>query len=139
MYTELDDLLEQNTTIDAWYDDGFLIARSILNDFSQNDWNMLKNNILNKDLEWQKKLAYSISNKIIIDELDILMELLKINNDELTEICIDSLKLYCIPKFENIIKNNPNVLKIIHDKNNFQSNFTRTVIEQVMQILNFRS
>ena len=63
----------------------------------------------------------------------------KINNDELTEICIDSLKLYCIPKFENIIKNNPNVLKIIHDKNNFQSNFTRTVIEQVMQILNFRS
>ena len=139
MYTELDELLEQNTTIDAWYDDGFLIARSILNDFSQNDWNMLKNNILNKDLEWQKRLAYSISNKIIIDELDILLELLKINNDELTEICIDSLKLYCTPKFENIIKNNPNVLKIIHDKNNFQSNFTRTVIEQVMQILNFRS
>lgn len=137
MYTELDDLLEQNTTIDAWYDDGFLIARSILNDFSQNDWNMLKSNLLNKNLEWQKKLAYSISNKIIIDELDILLELLKINNDELTEICIDSLKLYCTPQFENIIKNNTNVLKIIHDKNNFQSTLTRTVIEQFMQILNF--
>ncbi len=131
MYTELDDLLNQNTTIDAWYDDGFLIARAMLNDFSENDWNMLKTNIFNKDLEWQKKLAYSISNKIIIDELDILLELLKIRNDELTEICIDSLKLYCNPKFENIIKNNPNVLEILHDKNNFQSTFLRLLLENL--------
>ena len=37
MYTELDDLLNQNTTIDAWYDDGFLVARAMLNDFSEEE------------------------------------------------------------------------------------------------------
>ena len=29
MYTELNSLLEQNVTDDAWYDDGFLVAQDM--------------------------------------------------------------------------------------------------------------
>lgn len=54
MYRELDNLLSEESTIDSWYDDGFLIAQSIMNDFSKDDWEKLSNDILNKDLEWKK-------------------------------------------------------------------------------------
>lgn len=128
MYSDLDDLLSQDTTIDAWYDDGFLIARDILNDFSENDWNMLNNSLMSKDLEWQKKLAYAISNKINIDELNVLLKLLQIHNEELIEICLDSLRLYAKQEFKEIIKANRNVSKIINNKNNFSSNFLRMII-----------
>lgn len=52
MYRELDNLLSKESTIDSWYDDGFLIAQSIMN-------------VLNKSLEWQKKLVYCLDNQII--------------------------------------------------------------------------
>lgn len=37
MYRELDNLLSEESTIDSWYDDGFLIAQNIMNDFSKDD------------------------------------------------------------------------------------------------------
>lgn len=35
MYRELDNLLSEESTVDSWYDDGFLIAQSIMNDFQR--------------------------------------------------------------------------------------------------------
>lgn len=54
MYKELDKLLLEETTVDSWYDDGFSIAQDILKQFSSDDWNKLYNEVLNKDLDWQK-------------------------------------------------------------------------------------
>ena len=33
MYRELDNLLSEESTVDSWYDDGFLIAQSIMKAF----------------------------------------------------------------------------------------------------------
>ncbi len=54
MYNELDKLLSEETTIDSWHDDGFSMAQDILNQFSCSDWQKLLDEVLNKDLEWQK-------------------------------------------------------------------------------------
>ena len=77
MYRELDNLLSEESTVDSWYDDGFLIAQSIMNDFSKDDWEKLSNDILNKDLEWKKKLVYCLDNQIIQEELEIIGKLLQ--------------------------------------------------------------
>ena len=82
MYKELDDLLSEESSIDSWYDDGFLIAQSIMNDFSENDWKNLSLNVLNKSLEWQKKLVYCLDNQIIQEELEIIGKLLCTEDDE---------------------------------------------------------
>lgn len=68
------------------------------------------------------------ADKINIDELNVLLKLLKIHNEELIEICLDSLRLYAKQEFKEIIKANSSVLKIINNKNNFSSNFLRMII-----------
>lgn len=57
MYLELDELLSQETTVDSWDDDGFIIAQNIINNFMSDDWEKLSENILAKDIEWQKKIS----------------------------------------------------------------------------------
>lgn len=94
MYRELDNLLSEESTVDSWYDDGFLIAQSIMNDFSKDDWEKLSNDILNKDLEWKKKLVYCLDNQIIQEELEIIGKLLHTKDDELLEMCIDTLRSF---------------------------------------------
>ena len=69
MYRELDDLLSEESTIDSWYDDGFLIAQSIMNDFTGSNWERLSDDVLNKELDWQKNLVYCLGNQIIQEEL----------------------------------------------------------------------
>ena len=51
MYTELNSLLEQNVIDDAWYDDGFLVAQDIMNNFVAEDWKRLGEEVLSKDIE----------------------------------------------------------------------------------------
>lgn len=54
MYSELDDLLTEETTMDSWYDDGFNIAQDIMSAFSKADWEILSQEVLKKNVEWQK-------------------------------------------------------------------------------------
>ena len=65
MYEELDNLLSEEILIDSWYDDGFIIAQNIMNNFSDTDWKRLSEEVLNKDINWQKKLVYCLDNQII--------------------------------------------------------------------------
>lgn len=38
MYIELDKLLSADTTVDSWYDEGYILVSEILSYFSLNDW-----------------------------------------------------------------------------------------------------
>lgn len=96
MFRELDNLLSADTTVDSWYDDGCLIASEILSDFSLNDWEELSNQVLNKPIEWQRKIAYCLDNECNEYELNILIDLLNTNDKELFEICIDTLRSFPI-------------------------------------------
>ncbi|MCY7514631.1 hypothetical protein, partial [Bacillus safensis] len=85
-----------DTTVDSWYDGGCLIASEILSDFSLNDWEELSNQMLNKPIEWQRKIAYCLDNECNEYELNILIDLLNTNDKELFEICIDTLRSFPI-------------------------------------------
>ena len=116
MYTELNSLLEQNVTDDAWYDDGFLVAQDIMNNFVAEDWKRLGEEVLSKDIEWQKKLAYCIDNQLIEEELNIICKLLQVKNDELLEMCVDSLRSFDNEVGHLYIKNNPQIIQMVKSR-----------------------
>ncbi|UIO40860.1 hypothetical protein LOY85_18900 [Brevibacillus brevis] len=64
MYEELDEYLSGEFTTDYWYDEGFSIAREMLEEFNNNDWEELLNGILLKSTEWQVRYAYCVDSDI---------------------------------------------------------------------------
>lgn len=115
MFKELDNLLSAETTVDSWYDDGCVIASEILSEFSPSDWDELSNQVLSKPIEWQRKIAYCLDNKCSVHELNILISLLSTNDEELFEICIDTLRSYSSQESKNMILDNPQILQRVND------------------------
>ncbi|MCM3025305.1 hypothetical protein M3584_00225 [Bacillus safensis] len=113
MFKELDNLLSADTTVDSWYDDGCLIASEILSEFSLNDWEELSNQVLNKPIEWQRKIAYCLDNECNEYELNILIGLLNTNDKELFEICIDTLRSFPIEESKKLILKHPQIKKTL--------------------------
>ncbi|AIQ53440.1 hypothetical protein [Paenibacillus sp. FSL R7-0331] len=93
MYEELDEYLLGVFTLDYWYDEGFSIARDMLEKFNNSDWAKLQTNVLSKPIDWQVRFAYctdsGINDDVIINTLTLLSN---IDNDELFETCVDSLR-----------------------------------------------
>jgi len=110
MYSELDNLLSKEVTIDSWYDDGFLIAQDIMNKFYNADWIKLSEEVLNKDLKWQKKLVYCLDNQLIEEELEIISKMLCVKDDELLEMCIDVLRAFDNELGHSYIKMHPEII-----------------------------
>ena len=125
MYKELDDLLSEESTIDSWYDDGFLIAQMIMNDFTMDDWKKLSNNVLNKGLEWQKKLVYCLDNQIIWEELEILDKLFCTKDDELLEMCIDALRSFDNEIGHAYVETHPQIIKEAKKRMDVAGNATK--------------
>lgn len=134
MYTELNSLLEQNVTDDAWYDDGFLVAQDIMNNFVAEDWKRLGEEVLSKDIEWQKKLAYCIDNQLIEKELNIICKLLQVKNDELLEMCVDSLRSFDNEVGHLYIKNNPQIIQMVKSRIKNAGTIEKIILEKFLSI-----
>ena len=134
MYTELNSLLEQNVTDDAWYDDGFLVAQDIMNNFVAEDWKRLGEEVLSKDIEWQKKLAYCIDNQLIEEELNIICKLLQVKNDELLEMCVDSLRSFDNEVGHLYIKNNPQIIQMVKSRIKNAGTIEKIILEKLLSI-----
>ncbi|KQO01105.1 hypothetical protein [Paenibacillus sp. Leaf72] len=115
MFEKLDRLLSVHTTADSWYDDGFIFAGDMLSEFSPEDWEELSSKALAKPLEWQRKLAYCMDSSCNIYELKILLSLLNTEDEELFEICIDTLRSFATPDSKQMMTNNPIILDRVHD------------------------
>ncbi|MCM3040664.1 hypothetical protein M3201_13255 [Paenibacillus motobuensis] len=115
MYKELDNLLSADTTVDSWYDDGCVIASEMLSEFNLSDWAELSNQVHNKPIEWQRKLAYCLDNECNANEFNILLKLLSTNDEELFEICIDTLRSFTNQEINKMILDNPKILQRIND------------------------
>jgi len=94
MYIELDNYLLGNLPVDYWYDEGFSIACEMLRKFAQEDWEILSREVLNKPPDYQRKLAYCIDNSSGNYGLSILLSLGDTDDEELFEICVDSLRAF---------------------------------------------
>lgn len=133
MYNELDELLLEETTVDSWYDDGFSIAQDILNEFSSDDWQELSNEVLNKDLDWQKKLVYCLDNQRLEEELNIICKLILIDDEELFEMCIDALRTFDNELGRSFIKKNPQIIMEVGKRMNITGNATKRVLEDFLR------
>ena len=116
MFEELNNLLMENVTEDAWYDDGCVIAKDILSEFSEDDWNCLKDVILSRNSEWQKKIVYCLDNQLIEEELKIICKLLQSDDNELLEMCIDSLRSFDNEVGHKFMKKNPQVIQMVKNR-----------------------
>ncbi len=111
MYKELDEFItEYQNTTDFWYDVGCEMASDKLLKFSPQDWEELSSNVLTKPLEWQKKLAYCMDNSCNVYELKILLSLINTEDEELFEVCIDTLRSFKTPEAKQMILDNPSVI-----------------------------
>lgn len=115
MYKELDNLLSADTTVDSWYDDGCVIASEMLSKFSPSDWDELSNQVFNKPIDWQRKLAYCLDNECNVLELNILLSMLGTNDEKLFEICIDTLRSFTDQESKKMILDNPKILQRVND------------------------
>ena len=115
MYKELDNLLSADTTVDSWYDDGCVIASEMLSEFNPSDWADLSNQVHNRPIEWQRKLAYCLDNECNVNEFNILLSLLSTNDEELFEICIDTLRSFENEEIKKMILDKPKILERVND------------------------
>ncbi|WP_434748742.1 hypothetical protein [Paenibacillus amylolyticus] len=111
MYKQLDNLLSAETTVDSWYDDGCVIATEILEGFKPDDWDILSREVLSKPLNWQKKLAYCLDSTREMHEFELLISLLTVEDRELFEICIDTLRSYTSPDHKQRLMDEPLLLE----------------------------
>ena len=92
MYRELDNLLSEESTVDSWYDDGFLIAQSIMNDFSK--------------------------------------------DDELLEMCIDTLRSFDNEMGHSYIKMHPEIIKEAKERMDTAGNATKRMLQCFLEVFN---
>ncbi|WP_342547538.1 hypothetical protein NST69_26555 [Paenibacillus sp. FSL P2-0089] len=133
MFIEFDDYLSGYFTDDYWYDEGFLIAQEMLLKFSPRDWGELSNGVLNKPVEWQRKLAYCLHNESSMDELNMLLILLNTDDEELFEICIDALRSFTSSESKKLILKNPSILQKIHELIPISGEATKKVFEAFLE------
>ncbi|WP_024347008.1 hypothetical protein [Lacrimispora indolis] len=116
MYNEFDKYLLGYFTDDYWYDEGFSIAREMLSEFSDDDWLKLQDELMEKDIDWQKKLAYCIDNTSKMYELETLLTLSTVKDNELFNICIDSLRSFIIDdNYKKIVSQNELLVRQVDD------------------------
>lgn len=98
MYEELDEYLSGEFTIDYWYDEGFSIAREMLEKFSDRDWEKLLKDVLLKPVDWQVRYAYCVDIDINDDAVvTSLLLLCSVDDEELFMTSVDSLRVILNP------------------------------------------
>ncbi|WP_422659850.1 hypothetical protein ACK8P5_04815 [Paenibacillus sp. EC2-1] len=116
MYKELDTLLTDFQDADNyWYDVGCLTAEKLITMFKQKDWNELSDDLLTKSLGWQKKLAYCLGDDSNFEELKILLTLARVEDADLFEVCIDSLRSFTSEENKRIICENRSIIEKVKE------------------------
>lgn len=133
MYEELDEYMSGFFTEDYWYDEGFSIVQDILKEFSDEDWKKLYNEVLNKDLDWQKKLIYCLDNQVIEEELNIICKLILIDDEELFGMCIDALRAFDNELGHSFIKKNPQIIMEVEKRMNTAGNVAKKILEDFLK------
>jgi len=94
MYEGFDDYLSGEFTADYSYDEGFSIAREMLEEFDSNDWEKLLNALLSKSTDWQIRYTYCVDSDINDNAVvKSLLLLSTVDDEELFTTCVDSLRV----------------------------------------------
>ncbi|KEQ23187.1 hypothetical protein [Paenibacillus tyrfis] len=126
---------DENSKNDFWYDVGAIRATEILSKFTQQDWEVLLNEISNKTVEWKRNLAYCLDDANNIYELRALLLLIDTDDEELIEVCADSLRSFINAENKQLILSNKSLIENIRIKMNCCGNATRAVFADFLQRL----
>jgi hypothetical protein len=114
-YEEFDKLITEmsgeNASDDYWYDVGVNDAMTLLEKFSEIDWELLGKNIMDKSLEWQKRVVYCFEEENDAREINIILSLIETTDKELFEMCIDSLRFLINDNNKDCIINNNELME----------------------------
>ncbi|POR27191.1 hypothetical protein [Paenibacillus polymyxa] len=101
----------ENASDDYWYDVGVNDAMTLMEKFSETDWELLKKNIMEKSLEWQKRVVYCFEEENDAREINIILSLIETTDKELFEMCIDSLRFLINDNNKDCIINNHELME----------------------------
>ena len=93
MYTKVDEILEENSSDNYFYDDEFMYVQELLNDFTDADWDCLFEDLKDKNNKYKCRLAYCINEDVGVNGLNLLLKLFD-EDDEVVEYVIDSLRSF---------------------------------------------
>lgn len=98
MFEELDRYIKEFETedfaVDYWYDEGVLIAGNMLQNFDNNDWESLIQELPKRTIGWKRRLAYCLHDSNDLKQLETLLVLIDTDDTELLEISVDSLRSF---------------------------------------------
>lgn len=92
MLTELDEYLNSNITDDYWYEEALFICEDIIREFTDDDWNKLKDMIPKEDMRWNIRLVECLGDIQNEYAIECIITMLSINNNDLFISCIDSMR-----------------------------------------------
>jgi hypothetical protein len=76
-YKEFDEWITEmsveHASDDYWYDVGVTDATMLLEKFSEFDWELFSKHIIDKPLEWQKRVIYCFEEENDIREISIVL------------------------------------------------------------------
>lgn len=107
----INDVSKENASEDYWYDVGVVEAQNMLEEFSQEDWCLLRKLIKDKTIEWQKKVIYSFDGENAEQEIRTIFDVINTKDRELFEMCIDSLRCLVNEKTKSLILERPELLE----------------------------
>lgn len=131
----IDDASVENASEDFWYDVGVDKAQGLLENFSKEDWNLLRNLIKDKPTEWQKRVIYSFDGGNSEEEIAIILDVIRHADRELFEICIDSLRCLTNQETKKYILERPELLEKVKslslESTNILQNIYRDFLKKV--------
>ena len=105
----------ENFAVDYWYDEGVDIAENILCEFRENDWKILLEEVSERTIEWQKRVAYCMHDKSNLNQLKVLLNLAETDDTELFEIVVDSLRDFTSEESLNLIQADSRIVSKIEE------------------------
>lgn len=134
----MSDFLDENSSQDFWYDIASDKAEKFLSDFSQKDWEELNENLPYLELELKRKLAYCLNESGNHYQLKTLILLTDTKDNELFEICIDSLRDFINKESAKSIAKSPYIIERIKKMIPTSGKPTRIVFKDLLtKISNF--
>ena len=129
MYKDLDYYLKEFIGED-WYEVACQCAETILEKFSDEDWENLFDELHTKDSAWKIRLVYCIEPSMGLNGFNLLIRLVNDNDNEVVEYVLDSLRSFNTKEYHQKISGN---LEIIEKAQDLLENTTSLPVQTVLK------
>lgn len=105
----------------------------MFDEFEENDWKVLLEVVSERTVEWQKRLAYCMHDKSDLNQLKVLLKLVEIDDSELFEIVVDSLRGFTSEESLNLIQPDLCIVSKIEELMPEAGDATKRVLEEFLK------